>query len=513
MAGGRFTLAAGPNVNYGAVAGPAVYASIVQALAKAQAIVDAGSLSGVEATITARLLEALRTRYLPAGATLKEVAAEPERFHGDQAFNAGKSHAYAVQMLALSEAFPDDTMVGMLAVGALMQDPAWKWWRPGQDYLADHPRPSILDVSGGIQGSAATANRILQDVLKREPFNVGANHYYIHNVEAGPQPLWANAAADRLVSLEPSGHAQHMATHVFARTGRWSNDLEWNKRANAADVKWMLRRGGGLFASPLYGYEAHDVAFGIEGALHMHGWREATAHVQLQYQLATAYMAVSPQHAAHYGSTLANEYIVPLRFGLYAQLLRDLAASPVGTNGHGPAGHVLPSLLAARRFAESVAAARTGDLARSRGALARMLADEVASTPGGLGGLADGGRPCRGLDASGGGEGGDDGEGSTGVGGGGGGIGGVGANGAGLGRCVAAVCNSTLGRWATGKAKALSMADSGAGSGGGTLTVNNDLPLRCLNVLVPWADQLVQAEDYAAAEQGQWGCRVLPMKF
>ncbi len=57
---------------------------------------------------------------------------------------------------------------------------------------------------------------VLEDVLKRNPNHTGANHYYIHAIEASPNPERGTASAMRLMGLAPNaGHLVHMPSHIF----------------------------------------------------------------------------------------------------------------------------------------------------------------------------------------------------------------------------------------------------------------------------------------------------------
>ncbi len=65
---------------------------------------------------------------------------------------------------------------------------------------------------------------ILQSVIKDEPENSAANHYWIHAVEASPSPEQALKSAEILGRLAPaSGHMVHMPGHIFYRTGDYAH--------------------------------------------------------------------------------------------------------------------------------------------------------------------------------------------------------------------------------------------------------------------------------------------------
>src|SRR5205085_6678988 len=82
--------------------------------------------------------------------------------------------------------------------------------RPWRLYNADGtPAPGTEEI-------VAT----LESVLKRDPNHPGANHYYIHAVEASNTPHRALASAERLPSLAPAaGHLVHMPSHIYMRVG------------------------------------------------------------------------------------------------------------------------------------------------------------------------------------------------------------------------------------------------------------------------------------------------------
>ncbi|MBL7537734.1 hypothetical protein INQ15_25440, partial [Escherichia coli] len=63
----------------------------------------------------------------------------------------------------------------------------------------------------------------LETVLARNPHHPGANHYYIHAVEASTAPAKAIGAAERIGTLMPgAGHVVHMPSHILQRVGRYA---------------------------------------------------------------------------------------------------------------------------------------------------------------------------------------------------------------------------------------------------------------------------------------------------
>jgi tetratricopeptide (TPR) repeat protein len=81
---------------------------------------------------------------------------------------------------------------------------------------------------------------ILQSVLKEDPENSAANHYWIHAVEASPHPEQALHSAEILGRLAPaSGHMVHMPGHIFYRTGDYARAKEAFAASIQADENYM----------------------------------------------------------------------------------------------------------------------------------------------------------------------------------------------------------------------------------------------------------------------------------
>jgi tetratricopeptide (TPR) repeat protein len=127
---------------------------------------------------------------------------------------------FKVAMHDLTQAFPDDLDAATLYAQSIMNLSPWDLWN-----LDGTPRdetPEILSV--------------LESVLKRDPHHLGAIHYYIHAVEASPNPERALVYANLLPSLSPPiGHLIHMPAHIYIRTGDYLAAEEACARAARID--------------------------------------------------------------------------------------------------------------------------------------------------------------------------------------------------------------------------------------------------------------------------------------
>jgi tetratricopeptide (TPR) repeat protein len=84
------------------------------------------------------------------------------------------------------------------------------------------------------------ALEILQNVLKEDPENSAANHYWIHAVEPSLHPEQALHSAEILGRLAPtSGHMVHMPGHIFYRVGDYARAKEAFAASMKADEAYM----------------------------------------------------------------------------------------------------------------------------------------------------------------------------------------------------------------------------------------------------------------------------------
>lgn len=175
------------------------------------------------------------------------IAALAKRFPADP--NADH-HAAAEQardaMRDVVKQFPDDLDAATLFAESAMNLHPWGLWHP--DGTPDPGTPEILAT--------------LESVLRRDPNHMGAIHYYIHTVEASPNPERALAAANRLAALAPSaGHLVHMPGHIYIRTGDFEAAVKTNQLAAAADRSYIQASGAnGLYPAMYYSHNLHFIA-------------------------------------------------------------------------------------------------------------------------------------------------------------------------------------------------------------------------------------------------------------
>ena len=154
--------------------------------------------------------------------------------------------AYANAMGEAWRAFPDDPDVGALYAESLMNLQPWDLWTP----------------DGAPKGRTLEIVAVLETTMRLRPDHPGANHFYIHTVEASDDPARAIPAADRLVGLVPgAGHLVHMPSHIYARVGRYAEASDANERAVAADRRYFAVAPAPDFYSLYFVHNLHFLAY------------------------------------------------------------------------------------------------------------------------------------------------------------------------------------------------------------------------------------------------------------
>jgi len=174
----------------------------------ANAIARAMELSGSASPRDRALIEAVSIRF--------DTKIYPNQRERDA--------AYLEAMRELFMLYPEDPDIGTLYADAYMVMEPWRYWTFEGD-----PKPGTV-----------VAARALEAVMARNPTHPGANHLYIHLIEAGPEPERALPSADRLEGLMPvAGHVVHMPSHVYVRTGQYEKAIATNERSLAADKRFL----------------------------------------------------------------------------------------------------------------------------------------------------------------------------------------------------------------------------------------------------------------------------------
>jgi len=155
--------------------------------------------------------------------------------------------AYSDAMRELVVRYPDDLDAATLFAESLMMLRPWQLWT-----AAGEPAPGTLELVA-----------VLEGVLRRDPSHLGANHFYIHAVEASKNLERAIPSAERLMTRAPAaGHLVHMPGHIFLQTGDYELAAQTNVAAAEADRAFVARTGAtGMYPLMYWTHNIHFIAY------------------------------------------------------------------------------------------------------------------------------------------------------------------------------------------------------------------------------------------------------------
>jgi tetratricopeptide (TPR) repeat protein len=210
--------------------------------------------------------------------------------------------AYAEAMKQVTQQLPNDLDAATIYAEALMDTMPWDYWTQEGE-----PKPEaqkVLDT--------------LESILEQSPDHPGANHLYIHAVEA-VKPQQAISAADLLGKLVPgSGHLVHMPSHIYIRVGRYHDAAVANQKAIAVDNNYITQcHAQGIYPLAYMPHNHHFLWF----AATMEGDRKLATEAAKNVAA-----MVAPQMMREPGmGTLQHFSVVPLftmiRFGQWDEIL------------------------------------------------------------------------------------------------------------------------------------------------------------------------------------------------
>ncbi|MBC7899564.1 MAG: hypothetical protein H7070_05875 [Saprospiraceae bacterium] len=175
------------------------------------------------------------------------IAALAKRYSNDPKADPQKLAAdYKAAMSELVKKYPDDLDGATLYAESMMNLRPWKLWSPD-----GKPAEGTLEIVA-----------VLEGVLRRNPNHTGANHYYIHAIEASPNAERGLASAARLGKLAPkAGHLVHMPSHIYIRTGDYTEAAESNADAIIADREYVEKTGEqGVYPMMYLNHNIHFLA-------------------------------------------------------------------------------------------------------------------------------------------------------------------------------------------------------------------------------------------------------------
>lgn len=298
-----------------------------------QSIQKAQALSGFASPAEQEYIKAMTVRYTD----------DPKPNY------AALDSAYWKAMKSLHERYPDDEDAAVLFAESAMNLRPWGLW-----HIDGTPAPGTPELVS-----------VLESVLKRDPYHTGAGHFYIHAVEASPEPEKALATADRLGTLVPAaGHLVHMPGHAYIRTGNYEQSISANYAAVKIDSTYLAEGGGGGFYSLLY--YPHNIHF-LSVSYALDGQYANALHYANMLSTVGAPLWLIDPHIEGVGPT---KYYIQAKFRKWNEILAE------------PAPDTSWKVITAMwHFARGMAFASTGKVKDAKKELAAMDKSESQFSP------------------------------------------------------------------------------------------------------------------------------------
>lgn len=131
-----------------------------------------------------------------------------------------RDFAYMDAMRDLHNKYPNDPDIASVFAESYMNTTRWDYW----------------ELDGTAKPGTAEAKAALEAAMTAEHDHPGANHLYIHLMEASSEPELAMPAAQKLEGSVPiSGHMVHMPGHIYLRVGEYEKAVLTNERSQIVD--------------------------------------------------------------------------------------------------------------------------------------------------------------------------------------------------------------------------------------------------------------------------------------
>ncbi|MDB5288119.1 MAG: hypothetical protein JWR05_3068 [Mucilaginibacter sp.] len=201
---------------------------------------------------------------------------------------------------------------------------------------------------------------LLEQALAISPKHPGANHYYIHTIEASAHPETALKSAALLTTLMPSvSHVTHMPSHIYIRTGNYKQGILVNDAAVAGYKNYLKAYGPTVDGQVLY--EAHNIHLKISCAQMGGNYKKAAeAALTLQAQIPPQYIGLKSADGNYYQYIYMQPSLTAVRFGKWDDVLTVKQVDS------------LPYASSLQHFSRGIAYCRKGNTTLTKKELAKL---------------------------------------------------------------------------------------------------------------------------------------------
>jgi len=252
--------------------------------------------------------------------------------------------AYSDAMKEVNAKFSDDVNINALYAESVMDLHPWDLYEK-----SGKPKPWTPEIV-----------TLFEKILKKDPKHIGANHFYIHAVEASntPQRGYASAKFFDDGNAKSFGHLVHMPSHIYIRTGDYHKGTMANINACKVDSAYVtICHAQGAYPLAYYPHNYHFMA----GTATLEGnskWAMLGANETSKL--------VHPQNMILPGlETLQHYYVIPyyvaVKFGKWDDILKMKLVSDT-----------LKYLKAVSHYAKGMAYLGKNDMRKAKAELIRL---------------------------------------------------------------------------------------------------------------------------------------------
>ena len=235
------------------------------------------------------------------------IIAMQQRYSKDSTISVKKLRVnYADAMQLLYTKYPNNVDVVTLYADALLLLHPWDLYT--HDFT---PKPWTPQIRS-----------LLEHALVINPKHPGANHYYIHTMEASATPQMALNSAHILDTLMPLvSHITHMPSHIYIRTGDYQRGIRDN---NAAIVGYNLYLK--QYAPVVNGavlYQIHNIHLKINCAQMGGNFKTAiNSSDSLKAIIPSAYLSLKGADGNFFQYVYMQPILTLVRFGKWDDVLK-----------------------------------------------------------------------------------------------------------------------------------------------------------------------------------------------
>ena len=219
-----------------------------------------------------------------------------------------RDQAFLGAMRELHHKYPDDADIAAMFGEAYMNTTRWDYWEP----------------DGSPRGGTAEARAAFEAAMAVEHDHPGANHLYIHLMEASNEPELAMPSAQKLEGIVPiSGHMVHMPGHIYLRVGEYEKAIDINERSQIVDQQLAEIWGNtnfpmiGTYALSHKSHAPHALDF-VRYANMLQGNYAASSEAA---QRGAASVGPVPQNVNRGEKLVAHSWVVDKIFGKWNRIL------------------------------------------------------------------------------------------------------------------------------------------------------------------------------------------------